>query len=542
MSKVVILAINAKYVHSSLAVRLLAESVSQYALLPHDVAVTEANINQDDNDIAGQVAAYKPDIVGISTYIWNAKKLPNIIEELRKLLPKAIVVLGGPEASHNAAYWIDRGVDFVLRGEGERSFPTLLDTLESGAAPEYVPGLCWRQGNEIRCKPEAEVSNDFIDPFNETCLAAIKGKIVYIEASRGCPFRCAFCLSGNRAVKFFPLDMVKEQLAKLSKADVRIVKFVDRTFNCDAKRAYEMFDYIIGLDTPNCFHVEVAADLFDERTLQLLATAPPGRIQIEAGLQSFFEPTLEAICRKTNLAKAVKNIRTILRSGNIHVHADLIAGLPHETLSDFQNSFDKAYAIGAHTLQLGFLKMLHGSELRENEKSIIFAEEPPYEIISSPWMSVSDLEILKRTESALQHTYNKGRFLSTLQYVLSAAELRPFSLYHALGEVVSASGLPLGDYAAQLYIFCKELRGVEQDKLLECMICDWLGMVKGANMPQFLKIADKQQLAQITETAEVILGRKLRRNETAVLPSGKGVYVDSEKRDAVTGLYAVVCI
>ena len=542
MNKVVILAINAKYVHSSLAAWLLAESVSQYALSSHDIAVVEVNINQTDDDIAAQVAAHKPDVVGISTYIWNAKKLPSIMDELRKLLPEAVFVLGGPEVSHDAEHWLDNGVDLVLCGEGERSFPALLDVLENGEALEIVPGLCRKQDGELLCNPAEEVSTDFVDPFSEACLSAIEGKIAYIEASRGCPFRCAFCLSGGSEVRLFPLEQVKEQIAKLSKTNVRIIKFVDRTFNCHAKRAYELFEYIIGLETDNGFHVEVAADLFDKHTIELLATAPAGRIQIEAGLQSFFEPTLEAICRKTDLAKAVGNIKAILRSGNIHVHVDLIAGLPHETLAEFQNSFDGAYAIGAHTLQLGFLKMLHGSALRENEKSIVFEQEPPYEIISSTWLSVSDLEILKRTESALQHTYNKGLFLSTLRYVLSASKLKPFLFYRALGEAVSADGIALADYAAQIYGFCSKLQGVETDKLLEFMICDWLGMVKGANMPQFMKTADKQRLAKVMETAEANLGRKLRRNEAAVLPSGRGVYVDSEKRDMVTGLYAVICI
>ena len=521
MKKVVILAINARYVHSCLAAWLLAEGVRQYARLPYDVNVIEANINQSDDEIAAQVAAHSPDAVGISTYIWNVSKLPDIMKVLRQLMPETIFILGGPEAAHNAEFWLERGADFVLPGEGERKFPALLDALADGT----------------KFEPETELPVDFIDPFNETYIAALKGKIAYIEASRGCPFSCAFCLSGDDAVRFFPLDAVKKQLDKLAGAEVRIIKFVDRTFNADGKRAYELIEYIIGLDTDNRFHFEVAADLFDEDTLGLLATAPPGKIQLEAGLQSFFLPALAAIDRQTNLVKAVENLRTLLRGGNIHVHVDLIAGLPRETLEDFMDSFDQAYAVGVHTLQLGFLKLLHGSALRENEKSIVYAKEPPYEVISSPWMSAEDLEILKKTENALQNTYNKGRFLSALQYALFVTGLRPFALYRALGETVPKNESPLEDYALQMYLFCVKLPKIAPDILLGRMICDWMGMVKGVNMPVFMKIGNKIQLAPVIKAAEETFGRKIRRNEAALLPSGKGVFVDSESRDPVTGLY-----
>ena len=521
MSKIVILAINARYIHSSLAAWLLAEGVARFARLQHDVEVVEANINQSDDEIVEQIAAHNPDVVGISTYIWNAGKLPDIIKILRELMPKTVLVLGGPEAAHNAEHWLNKGADYVLKGEGESSFAALLDGL-AGAAPS-----------------ETALTDNFVDPFTETYLAALKGKIAYIETSRGCPFRCAFCLSGEDAVRFFPMDAVKKQLDKLAAADVRIIKFVDRTFNCNAERAHELIEYIVGLNTPNCFHFEVAADLFDERTLELLAAAPPGKIQIEAGLQSFHKPTLEAIARQTNLVKAVKNIQTLLRGGNIHVHIDLIAGLPHESLADFMNSFDQAYAVGAHTLQLGFLKMLHGSALRKNEKSIIFAEGPPYEIISSPWLSVEDLEILRQTENALQNTHNKGRFLRTLQYVLAASKLRPFALYRALGEAVQKNGKPLGAYAEQIYNFCLKLPGVNPEELTDHMILDWMGMVKGVNMPPFMKTGNKQQLLPVIREAEGALGRSIRRNEAAILPSGRGVYVDSETCDPVTGLYRI---
>ena len=540
MSNVVLLAINAKYVHSSLAVWLLASGVSRYARLRHDVRVMESTINRPVGELAGQVVAAGPDVVGISAYIWNAGMLPELLRLLRERLPKAVFVLGGPEASCNAAYWLAQGADFVLRGEGERGFPALLDALTEPAPPVSISGLCWLQDGEMRENPEAAPCDEFIDPYSDAYLAALNGRIAYIETARGCPFRCAFCLSGGSGVRFFPMDAAKERLYRLSRSGAKTVKLVDRTFNCNAGRAYELLSYVIGLDTDCCFHFEAAADLFDERTLSLLSTAPPGRIQIEAGLQSFFPPALEAVSRQSDLPMAERNIRRLLRGGNIHLHVDLIAGLPYETLSDFQDSFDRAYALGAHTLQLGFLKLLHGSALRRQARSwgIRYAEEPPYEITGSPWLSGEDIKVLRRTENALRHTYNKGRFLSALRYALAVSGLRPVALYHALGEAVPNHGTALGDYAGQIHDFCVRLPGVEPVQLREHMICDWLGMVKGKNMPAFLKSADVRRKLAVA-AAEENLGHGIGRHEAAVLPSGRGAFADADARDPVSGLYPV---
>ncbi|MCL2350528.1 MAG: DUF4080 domain-containing protein, partial [Defluviitaleaceae bacterium] len=385
--------------------------------------------------------------------------------------------------------------------------------------------------------PNIHYPSEIIDPFTDACMDAIKGRIVYLETSRGCPFSCAYCLSGDSAVQFFPMDIAKNQIEKLSKADVRVIKFVDRTFNADRERAYELFEFIINLDTANRFHFEVGADLFDERTLELLATAPVGRMQFEAGLQSFFKPALDASARYMDLQKAMENICTILNNGNIHIHLDLIAGLPHETLGDFENSFNQTYAAQPHKLQLGFLKLLHGSALRKNFKEILHDAAPPYEIKSSPWMSAADLKILKQTEDALQNTYNKGHFLSTLKYVLNASKMSPFEFYRALGQRVKKDGMALDAYTERIFDFCIRLDGTTRESLLENMICDWLGMVKGSNMPAFMKLYDKKQLSEIIKTAEQKLGRKIRRNQAAVLPCGKGIFVDSESRDPITNLY-----
>ena len=568
MSKVALLAINAKHAHSSLAAWVLAAGIARYARLPHDVRVVEATINQPCEDIADRVAALMPDAVGISTYIWNARMLQEIMLRLRERLPTALFVLGGPEASHNAVYWLERGADCVLCGEGEQGLPALLDAATKHArasdaqtrhgnamAPRHAAMLeeaanalhdvpnCELRAPGLRTRPappahSREVSESPVDPYCKAYFDALNGRIAYIETSRGCPFRCAYCLSGGSGVRFFPVADAKERIRRLAGSTAGTVKFVDRTFNCDRDRAYELFEYVIGLDTPCRFHFEVAADLFDGPTLALLGTAAPGRIQLETGLQSYHGPALQASSRQSDLEKAERSIRALVGGRNIKIHVGLIAGLPYETLDEFRIGFDRAYALGAHTLQLGFLKLLHGSALREKADALElrYDAEPPYEIAGSPWLGADDLQTLKTAENALQHTYNKGRFLSSLEYALSASGMGSFSLFLMLGESAPNRGTPLDAYAEQVFACLAGLRGVDRDVLADRMVCDWLGMVKGKNMPPFLKNQDSRR-RRVAKTAEERLGRVVGRQETTVLLAGMGVYVDSASRDPVTNLY-----
>ena len=279
MSRIVLLAVNAKYIHSSLSVWVLAGGISKYSRTPYDVKVVEVTINQQNDEIINIVASLKPDVLGISAYIWNAHKLQFIMESLRERMPAIIIVLGGPEASHNSEYWLGHGADYVLRGEGEYSFPALLDA------------LC--DGRPISME-SVEIITEPIDPYSQDFYDALDGRIAYLETSRGCPFKCAFCLSGGSGVRYFPLGTVKDQIKKLAQSSAKTVKLVDRTFNCNRDRAFILFEYIIELDTACCFHFEVAADLFDDLTLSLLSSAPPGRLQFEIGLQSYHEPALKA--------------------------------------------------------------------------------------------------------------------------------------------------------------------------------------------------------------------------------------------------------
>ena len=544
MSKVVLLAVNAKYVHSSLSVWVIAGGIARFARSQHETIIIEATINQPCCGIVDSVAASGPDVIGISSYIWNAGMLPELLRSLRERLPEALLVLGGPEASNNAGFWLGNGADHVLSGEGEYAFPRFLDSLSgslqlSSGSNGFAVGIGGNSNSDVSIGGNSALDYP-VDPYTDAYFDALNGRLAYIEASRGCPFRCSFCLSAGSMVRYFPLESIKEQILKLARSNTKTLKFVDRTFNCNKERAFEIFEFIIDLETSCIFHFEVAADLFDERILSLLETAPPGRIQFEIGLQSFHEPALIAVERKMDAEKAERNILALLKMKNIHIHIDLIAGLPYESLDCFAKSFVRAYLLNTHTLQLGFLKLLHGSELRKqaDKLGIKYSAKPPYEIICSPWLSAGDIQILKNAENALRHTRNKGRFLTTLDYTLKVAAENPFSLMGLLGASVPNHATQLEDYAVQVYDFLASLPGVDKERLKDCMSYDWLGMVKGKNTPAFLKNNDKNR-CRVANEAERVLGRKIRREEYAVLLSGKGIFADSNNRSPVTGLHKV---
>ncbi|MCL2195726.1 MAG: DUF4080 domain-containing protein [Oscillospiraceae bacterium] len=522
---VTLLAINTKYVHSSLAVWAIASGVAAHARQPHDVQVLEATINQHCADIAQRVIAQAPDVLGISTYIWNAGMLPELLAVLRCHLPKLTVVLGGPEAACNAQHWLSHGADHVICGAGEHSFAALLDNLsgDDSPAPSGSPPP--------------------VNPYSEAYFATLAGRIAYIETSRGCPFRCSYCLSGESSLEFVPLDLAKEQITQLARSGARTIKFVDRTFNANAQRACDIWTHVMSLDSACCFHFEVAADLFDEQSLTLLQRAAPGRIQLEIGLQSFHAPTLAAVQRKTNLVRAEENIRRLVAADNMHVHVDLIAGLPQETLATFELGFNRAYALGAHKLQLGFLKLLHGSKLRSQAQALglVHAAEPPYEILRSPWMSAEELAWLNTAENALQHTYNQGRFLRTLDYVLAATQLSPLRLFHSMGNAAPHHARALDDYATQLHAHWRSLPGIDDETLRDHMLCDFLTMTRGQSMPPFLKCHDKRR-KQVLQRANEMLNRSVRTHEVAVLHNGRGVFADSHRPCPVTKRYPLIVL
>ncbi len=493
--KIIISCLNSKYVHASLSPWCLFSGVSEFSKNTYDISVMESTINGDMGEFANKIINEKPDVVSFSTYIWNVTKTLEICRIIKEN-HNCTIVLGGPEVAYRQKDVLEKYefVDFVLAGEGEWTFPDLLDNLNGDLS--LVSGLSYRQNGEIITIPEKEYTDTPPSPFTDEFFQNLKGRISYIETSRGCPYRCAFCLSGRCSpLRFFDLTRVKEDIIKLANSGTQTVKFVDRTFNANADRANEILLFIkenYGKEIPQnvCFHFEIAGDILKESTLEILASMPNGAVQLEIGMQSFNEETLKSINRKTDTKKLIENIKKLISFNNMHIHIDLIAGLTGENLESFKNSFNIGYSLKAHMLQMGFLKLLYGADMRENREKYpcTFIDEPPYEVTSTPWLSNNEIQMLKKCEDAVDRLYNSGRFIYTLNYLIDDVGISPFDIFNDFGNAVDGNKMKLCDYAENLYNFF--MYKCDKEILREKILCDLLSSSSSVQIPEILKRKD----------------------------------------------------
>ncbi|NTV91147.1 MAG: B12-binding domain-containing radical SAM protein [Clostridiales bacterium] len=423
--KIVIAALNSKYIHSALAPWCLKSSCDNSR---DEIRVCEFTINDSQEAILAGIFEEKADLVAFSCHIWNISMTLRLCSDLRKISPGLVIVLGGPEVSFDAPEIMEENsfLDFIICGEGERPFSLLIKAISDNCGQGFdgIPGLVYRKEGAILSSPvsyECTSLDSFPSPYSAEMLGKLGNRILYYESSRGCPFSCSYCLSSTtKGVRFLSLGRVKAELDLFFRSGVKQVKFVDRTFNCNKERALEIFSHIIGnygVGGIN-FHFEIAADLLDAEALELLAKAPSGLIQIEAGIQSFNEKTLAAVQRKTDTKVLYENVSKLMTGGNINVHLDLIAGLPYEDFKSFGESFDRVYPLFPHQLQLGFLKLLKGSGIRRDasEHGYIFRTYPPYEVLGNDYLSYSGLVILKGVVELVDKYHNSGRFVRTIEY------------------------------------------------------------------------------------------------------------------------------
>ena len=493
--KVIISCLNSKYVHASLSPWCLLAGVREFSRGTYDAVVMESTINGDAEAFANEIINESPDVVAFSCYIWNVTKTLEICR-LIKEKHGCKIVLGGPEVAYRPKDVLEKYefVDYVLSGEGEWTFPDFLDYLNGDLFS--VSGLTFRNNGEIISIPEKEYADTPPSPFCDEFFKKLNGRITYIETARGCPYRCAFCLSGRCSpLRFFDTERVKKEIILLSNSGTQTVKFVDRTFNANAERANEILLFIkenYGKAIPQsvCFHFEIAGDILKENTLEILASMPRGAVQLEIGMQSFNEETLRIINRKTNTQKLIENIRKLISFNNMHIHIDLIAGLTGEDFESFRNSFNIAYSLKAQMLQMGFLKLLYGADMRENRDKYPceFSAEPPYEVTSTPWLSSDELEMLKNCEDAVDRLYNSGRFLFTLDYLTEEVGIPPFDVFNDFGNAVNGSKMRLSDYAVSLFDFFSDK--CNKEILKEKILCDLLCCSSSVQIPEVFKTHD----------------------------------------------------
>ena len=527
---VVILALNSKYIHSSLAPWYLKAEVPCAEVLEH-------TINEDIESVVADVLSKSPRLLAISVYIWNISYAEVLLKRVKEASPLTVTVVGGPEVSYCAEEVLKRcsAVDYVISGEGEMPFKALYDHIihgESGIMPGVSYGTVISEPYIGTGTPKS--------PYSPAYFASLQGRIAYFESSRGCPFSCAYCLSGRcEGLRFFEMDYVYENLVMLAQSGTKTIKFVDRTFNADRHRALEILSFIVRergklFSEDVCFHFELSGNLLDDETISFLSTVPAGLFQFEIGIQSFHPDTVRAIHRNADDALLKHRIRQLVNLGNTHVHTDLIAGLPYEGYSDFLNSFDEAYALGADMLQLGFLKILHGTELeaRAAEYGFLYKNDPPYEVYETPWLSREDFTKLKITETAVDRLHNSGRFRRVIRLCLPHFD-RAYDFFYECGKAIR--GLrSLDETTDALYLFLSKKFPQMAEEIRDAFVCDRLATNSARGLPASLYRADSR-ISEIKKRLNTDINTKeklhVRRSVAILYHANMAVYADYESKN-----------
>lgn len=437
--KVLLAAINSKFIHTNISLRYLEKSARH---LPYECVRKEFTINENLTRILEEIMEVKPDLVGFSVYIWNFEMVKELSVLIKRIDENIKILYGGPEVSYDSKKHLEiMAGDFIIRGEGEKSYEDLIGSLLVGKNLDEVRGLTYRSGAEVKSNAGREKMALELVPYPYEDGEDLTDKIAYTEASRGCPYMCSYCLSSSeRDLRFLPYDSVVENIEKLLKTGTRMIKFIDRTFNIHPD-AYRIWSYLINLDCNVTFHFEISPDLIKAEHLELLAKSPLGRIQFEVGIQSTEKMVLLEINRYVSFAQVKETLIGLGKLKNIHTHMDLIAGLPSDSLDSFRKSFNDVYALRPDMLQLGFLKVIKGTPMERDamKYGIVYSPYAPYEVLKTNWMSYDDLRYLHRTEEVLDRYYNSGRFRHTLDYILKD-EPEPMNFYGGLGHYYKEQG------------------------------------------------------------------------------------------------------
>lgn len=585
MMKFLLAAVNAKYIHSNPGIYSLkayaewtrGDLFPEGAGLPSvHVEIGEYTINNQMEQILEDIYRRKPDMVGFSCYIWNIVPCLELVRDLHKVLPDTDIWLGGPEVSFDASELLLREPEVlgIMKGEGEETFAALLNCYEklgmsvrksvgmSGCREQEkkeeefweslssLPAAAYRgKDGTIQDHPVRPVMDMSRIPFLYSRLEGFENRIIYYESSRGCPFSCSYCLSSvDKSVRFRDLELVKRELDYFLENRVPQVKFVDRTFNCRKSHALEIWRHIKEHDNGvTNFHFEIAADLLDEEELELIGTMRPGLIQLEIGVQSTNPRTIREIHRVMDLERLKKVVARINAGHNVHQHLDLIAGLPWEDYSSFHRSFNEVYAMEPEQLQLGFLKVLKGSFMYEQAENygLVYRDKPPYEVLSTKWLSYDDVLKLKGIENMVEVYYNSGQFTRTLKY-LEDWWKDTFVLYEQLADYYEQRGLTglnhsrLARYEI-LHDFVEER--TEGDFLMgaeDTLMCDLYLRENAKSRPSFAldQSPYKEKIRSLTPELRG-LGTRV---HAEVLRSGKIMLFDYRKRDPLTHNAEMICL
>ena len=482
--KTIVTTLNAKYIHTCLALRYL-KAYSQHEF---DIEIAEYTIKDPVMNIVADLFGREADVIGFSCYIWNIEETLDVVRMLKKIKPELTIVLGGPEVSYDTAYWMEHvpEVDFIVVGEGEETFHHLLQELSGSRKFHFVFGAAYRSvDGEVRLNPGRPKLDLSMLPspyrFRED-VAELGKRVVYFETSRGCPFSCQFCLSSIEVgVRYFDIEKTKADLLYLIGSGAKLIKFVDRTFNIKRDYAMEIFQFLIDNHRGCTFQFEITADIMRPEVLDFLSEhAPAGVFRFEIGVQSTNEQTNEIVQRRQNFAKLSRTVSKIKASGKIDQHLDLIAGLPEEDYDSFRKTFNDVFALRPEELQLGFLKMLRGTGVRNDaaKYGYIYMDRSPYEILGNDVLPFRDLVRIKRVEDVLEKYWNAHRMDRTMTYLIEREFETPFDFFQSFGDYWEERGWQkighqLEDLFERLYGFLTE-RGMERpDVVLGLMKLDY---------------------------------------------------------------------
>lgn len=498
--KIILAAINAKYIHSNLAVHSMKAYAQEHGIANNEMIVAEYTINQQIDQILSDLYTKHADVICFSSYIWNIVYVRELIVELRKILPSVQIWVGGPEVSYDAVGFMKcyPQVDGAMMGEGEATFVELLRAWHGEVSLADVKGITYRvdrdSENTVICENEWRQTIDLSTvPFIYKDLKEFTNRIIYYESSRGCPFSCSYCLSSiDKCLRFRSLDLVLPELQFFIDNQVPQVKFVDRTFNIKHDHTMAIWSYIHEHDNGiTNFHFEISADLLNEEELELLSRMRPGLVQLEIGVQSTNPDTVKEIRRTMHFEKLAYAVNRVREMGNIHQHLDLIAGLPFEDYESFHKSFDDVYALQPEQLQLGFLKVLKGSYMHEMTSTyeLVYQDRPPFEVLSTKWLPYADVIRLKRVEEMTEVYYNSGQFTHTLAALVEHFR-SPFALFEALGNFYLENGLldvshnRIARYEILLQ-FIHSVVGTDEDRYKELLTFDLYLRENVKNRPAF---------------------------------------------------------
>mgnify|MGYP004656921625 FL=1 len=440
--KILLTAINAKYIHSNLAIYSLRACAGEYK---SQIELAEFTINNQKDYILEEIYKRKPDILCFSVYIWNLDYVESVAREFKKICPDTPVWVGGPEVSYEVEDFLTSHpeIDGVMIGEGEETFREVCSYYAGNRGLDDIQGIAYRDNNGIRVTESRAIMDMSRIPFCYDTMEDFSNRIIYYESSRGCPFSCSYCLSSvDKSLRFRDTELVKKELLFFINQKVPQIKFVDRTFNCNHAHAMEIWRFIKEHDNGvTNFHFEISADLINEEELKLISDMRPGLIQLEIGVQSTNEVTIKEIHRTMKLERLKEVVRAIQSGANVHEHLDLIAGLPYEDYDSFARSFDEIYELKPNQLQLGFLKVLKGSFMYDHAKEygIIYHDRPPYEVLSTKWISFDDVLRIKKVEEMLEVYYNSGQFEITMK-LMDVLYDSAFDFFQRLGDFYEEKG------------------------------------------------------------------------------------------------------